>query len=286
MKNNVMDERAMIREQERLAKEAKRRKTKKIKIAFGAVAAVAVIGGIWYAGWGRKLTNQSIAAAVKIEKSVGQNVVYAKITEINGNEITYAVAEAIEEANTGTENTAVSDDAVSTKGMSVPEDKKPSGNRGGRGQGGMPFGNGEMPDMSQMPDMGSMPFGDGEMPDMSQMPDMGSMPFGDGEMPDMSQMPDMGSMPFGNGEMPDRTQTGGRGNAAGAVGSMDQFTYDGTTYRVGEERVTAYIPVGTNVTTKLGTVTTFSRLAANDYVALIMDKDGDTDVIAAVYIVG
>ncbi|MBO5346927.1 MAG: hypothetical protein J6A45_02145 [Lachnospiraceae bacterium] len=251
-KNTSMDERTMIREQERLAKEAKRRKTKKIKIAFGAVAAAAVIGGIWYAGWGRKLATQSIATTVKIEKSVGQNVVYAKITEINGNEITYAVAEAIEEASTGTENTAVFDDAVSSEGMTAPGEQKPSGISEDRGQGGMPFGDGEMPDMSQMPGGGR----------------------------------GQGGMPFGDGEMPDRTQTGGRGNAAGAVGSMDQFTYDGTTYRVGEESVTAYIPVGTNVTTKLGTVTTFSRLAANDYVALIMDKDGDTEVIAAVYIVG
>ena len=285
-KDRAMDERAMIREQERLAKEAKCRKTKKIKITFGVVAVVAVVGGIWYAGWGRKLTTQSIATTVKIEKSVGQNVVYAKITEINGNEITYAVAEAIEEASAGTENTAGSDDAASTEGMTAQGEQKPSDNSEGRGQGSMPFGNGEMPDMSQMPNMGSMPSGDGQMPDMSQMPNMGSMPFGDGEMPDMSQMPDMGSMPFGNGEMPDRTQTGGRGNVTGAVSSMDQFTYDGTTYRVGEESVTAYIPVGTNVTTKLGTVTTFSRLAENDYVALIMDKDGDTEVIAAVYIVG
>ena len=53
--------------------------------------------------------------------------------------------------------------------------------------------------------------------------------------------------------------------------------------------MTAYIchiPVGTNVTTKLGTVTTFSRLAADDYVALVIEKDGDEDVIAAVYIIG
>ena len=46
---------------------------------------------------------------------------------------------------------------------------------------------------------------------------------------------------------------------------------------------TAFIPVGTPVTTKLGTVTTFSRLAAGDNVALVTaDVDGE---IEAVYIV-
>ena len=65
-----------------------------------------------------------------------------------------------------------------------------------------------------------------------------------------------------------------------------QFTYEGTTYRVGTEKVTTYIPVGTDVTTKLGTVTTFSRLAAEDYVALVLEKDGDETVIMAVYIIG
>ena len=37
------------------------------------------------------------------------------------------------------------------------------------------------------------------------------------------------------------------------------LVYDGKTYRVGSESFTKYIPVGTDVTTKLGTVTTFTR---------------------------
>ena len=64
------------------------------------------------------------------------------------------------------------------------------------------------------------------------------------------------------------------------------LVYDGVTYRVGTEVVKAYIPVGTDVTTKLGTVTTFSRLAAGDYVALVTEKDGSEDVIVAIYIIG
>ncbi len=321
-KNNSMDEKTMIREQERLVKEAKRRKTRKFKIGFGVVAAVAVVGGSWYVSWGRNLAVQTASTTVKIEKSMGQTVVYAKITEINGNEITYAIAEKVEEVSAGTEN-----GAASPEEGNAAETEAGGEGRGQRGQGGMSFGEGEMPDMSNMPsagdgsmpDMSQMPSGgegmpsfrEGEMPDMSQMGGMpsgggenatqsvegsstenggmggrgqkgqGGMSFGDGEMPDMSNMPSAG-----DGTMPDMNQMGGRGNAVSTVSSIDQFTYDGITYRVGEETVTTYIPVGTNITTKLGTVTTFSRLAADDYVALIMDKDGDEEVIAAVYIVG
>ena len=49
------------------------------------------------------------------------------------------------------------------------------------------------------------------------------------------------------------------------------------------DTTTALIPVGTKVTTKLGTETTFSRLAAGDNVALVMNKN--TGEIASVYIV-
>ena len=84
--------------------------------------------------------------------------------------------------------------------------------------------------------------------------------------------------------MPSRGQQGS--NSTAGRGETNQFTYDNKTYRIGSESITTYIPVGTNVTTKLGTVTTFSRLAADDYVALVIEKDGDEDVIAAVYIIG
>ena len=53
-----------------------------------------------------------------------------------------------------------------------------------------------------------------------------------------------------------------------------------------EETVTVQIPVGAKVTTRLGTETTFSRLAAEDCIALVMEKDGSEEVIVAVYIVG
>lgn len=46
-----------------------------------------------------------------------------------------------------------------------------------------------------------------------------------------------------------------------------------------------YIPVGTKVITKLGTETTFSRLASGDNLALITEKAGEDTTIVEVYIV-
>lgn len=66
----------------------------------------------------------------------------------------------------------------------------------------------------------------------------------------------------------------------------ESFTYENITYRLTEETVTAQIPVGTEVTTKLGAVTTFSRLSAGDYVALVVEESGEEEIITAVYIVG
>ena len=234
-----VDERIMICEQERLAKEAKRQKTKKIKVIIGVIVLLAVIGVIWYVGWGRKLDAQTAATTVKIEKGVGQTVVYAKIAEINGNEITYAVAVEVEEESADRET----------------------------------FHAEAQRESMTMPDMG-------EMPKMGEMPNMGEMP-SRGEMPNMGEMPDMSQMQGGG-----RGQREQGGNKANNATVADRFTYDGAIYRVGDETVTAYIPVGTDVTTKLGTVTTFSRLAAEDYVALVMEKDGDEEIIMAVYIVG
>ena len=304
-----MDERTMIREQERLAKEAKKKKTKKYKIITSVVLAVALVGTVWYVGWGKKMLAQTAAnTTVEIKKSAGQEVVIAQITSIKGNEITYAVAEEVMD-----EETRVGEDTKVESKEEFAQNQRPQSpgaqgerpSRDGQSGGEMPsFDGSSMPDMSQMPGGGEMPSWGGEgmpsfdgsnMPDMSQMPGGGEMPSWGGEgmpsfdgsnMPDMSQIPGGGEMPSfgGGGEMPSRGQQGS--SSSSGRSETNQFTYDNKTYRIGSESITTYIPVGTDVTTKLGTVTTFSRLAADDYVALVIEKDGDEEVIAAVYIIG
>lgn len=235
-----MDEKSMILEQEHREKEKRRKKYKKLKWTVGILAVALVIGGIWYIGWGRKLISAQESTEVKIQVASGQNVVYAQIVAINGNEITYAVAEETDVQMPGTE----------------AEDTDVRGQRGdGRSEG-----------KSEMPDMGSMSGGMGEMPDMGSMPEA------------MGDMPDMEGKSGGRDEMPTQPQ--------GGTEMQNMFSYGDTVYQVGGETVTTYIPVGTAVTTKLGTVTTFSRLSAGDCVALVTEGTEAEQVIMAVYIIG
>lgn len=143
-----MDERSIIREQDRLAKEKKKEKNRMEKRVLVIILVVILAALFWYLGWGRKLSVQEQTTQVNIETTGNQKVTYATIQSIRGNEITYVLTE------------------------------------------------------------------------------------GDGE------------------------------------------------------EVTEMIPVGTDVTTKLGTVATFSRICAGDSVAIVKEPVGDSDVIVAVYIVG
>ncbi len=285
-----LDEGTMIREQERMALAGKKKKRKKWKLLGLGLAAVLVIAGTWYLNWGREKQMQAMAdVTVKIEKGPGQTIVYAHIDTINGNEITYTILEEVqtEESSGNDDNkTESSENKMSSDKTSDSTEQRPQ-------QGGtMPegFGGGSMP--GGFGGSGSIPegFGGGS----------GSMPegFGGGS----GSMPEgfsggSGSMPEGFGGGSGSMPEGFGGSGLGSMGMMPggntsgsaesgMLIYDGKTYRMGSEHVTKYISVGTDVTTKLGTITTFSRLAAEDYVALVMEQDGDEAVIMAVYIIG
>ena len=59
-----------------------------------------------------------------------------------------------------------------------------------------------------------------------------------------------------------------------------------TTGLTGEEE-TMLIPVGTTVTTQLGTTTTFSRLATGDMIKILLEKDENgKDVIVGIWMIG
>lgn len=59
----------------------------------------------------------------------------------------------------------------------------------------------------------------------------------------------------------------------------------GTQYEQTGESVMVQIPVGTQVTTKLGTVTTFSRLAAGDTIKMLMQEENGEQVVVEIWIV-
>lgn len=237
-----IDERSIIIEQERLKKEQKKCKNRKKKRITIAVVSLLAIGGVWYGFWGRNLLTSENQNQVEIIAGAGEEIIFAQLTNVNGNEITYTIAEKSEEI-----------DAL---------DPIEGGNR----QGGGPRGE-EMPNMDES-------FAQGEMPDMGEG-------FMQGEMPDMDESFMQGGMAnLDGGFMVEG------GPTFGSNATTNGFTYNGTTYNLTEETNTTYIPVGTDVTTKLGAVTTFSRLAAGDNVALVVTTEGEEQTILEIYIIG
>ncbi len=218
MSQEVVQNEVLQGNQLEVKQKAPTRKKKGRWIILGVLVGAVCIGGVWFAIKGRHLLEDTQDSSdVEIVALEGQEIIYARIESINGNEITYTVTD-----------------------MPVDNPKRETERESGRGN-----ESGEMPE-----------FGAGEMPN-----------FGGGEMPN-----------FAGGERPE-----------GSEGQEEQRLQSGDLppdMEKTKETITAYIPVGTEVTTKLGTVTTFSRLAAGDYVALVVETDGGEQVIMAVYIVG
>lgn len=250
-----MDEKFMVIKQESLSKEKKRKKNrKKFGIAAVVCLVAAIIGG-WYLGWGRYFGVRE-ESTVQITAAPGQEIIYAALTSVKGNEITYVVAQ---EAQTADEETA-----------------RDGG--GGRSEtsGGVP-----QTEEGELPQGGEFPETDGGVPQM-----------GEGELPqagELSRSDGMSQGERGMREMSGRDEMSGfmeRNFPNGSADSTDNFTYNNVTYELTDETVTTMIPVGTDVTTKLGTVTTFSRLAAGDRIALVVEEQDSGQIIVAVYIIG
>ncbi len=74
---------------------------------------------------------------------------------------------------------------------------------------------------------------------------------------------------------------------SGAEGGMSGMRTGGTEENVQNavETITVQIPVGTQVTTRLGTVTTFSRLAAGDNIKMLVQEKEDEQIILEIWIV-
>lgn len=116
-----------------------------------------------------------------------------------------------------------------------------------------------------------------------QEPDMGEMPSGgDGSFPE--GMPSQGGMPGQAQEDGEQSDSQGKKDTRE---NEEQDTQKVTTYALTGETKNMRIPVGTTVTTSLGTTTTFSRLAAGDMVKLVVQKENDKDeIIVGIWIVG
>ena len=227
---------------------------KKKAVAGGIVALAAVLGGGIFA-WTRRIEDTETLAD-------NQKYVYAYVTSIEGNELTYmevdeSVVEAYLASSTeDTENTEKGGD-----GSGAPGGSDGSGAPGGSDTAGAPEDGSGAPGGSD---------GSGAPGDGSGAP--GRMSQGTSGTNDSTEMSD-GMTQEENGDMPgDATSDGTGSNGGGAPGGNGGMS---------GKSVTTLIPVSTVVHTTAGTETTFQRLAAGDLLKLLIvtSEDGEEVIV-------
>ena len=231
---------------------------KKKAVAGGIVALAAVLGGGGIFAWTRRTADTETLAD-------NQKYVYAYVTSIEGNELTYmevdeSVVEAYLASSTeDTENTEKGGD-----GSGAPGGSDGSG-APGDGSGAPGDGSGAPGDGSGAPGDSTEASGDG-----SGAP--GRMSQGTSGTDANTETSD-GQPQEENGDMPgDATSDGTGSNGGGAPGGNGGMS---------GKRVTTLIPVSTVVHTTAGTETTFQRLAAGDLLKLLIEtsEDGEEVII-------
>ena len=224
-------------------------------MAGGIVALAAVLGGGGIFAWTHRTADMETLAD-------NQKYVYAYVTSIEGNELTYmevdeSVVEAYLASSTeDTENTEKGGD-----GSGAPGESDGSGAPGGSDTAGAPEDGSGAPGGSD---------GSGAPGDGSGAP--GRMSQGTSGTNDSTEMSD-GMTQEENGDMPgDATSDGTGSNGGGAPGGNGGMS---------GKSVTTLIPVSTVVHTTAGTETTFQRLAAGDLLKLLIEtsEDGEEVII-------
>ncbi len=224
---------------------------KKKAVAGGIVALAAVLGGGGIFAWTRRTADTETLAD-------NQKYVYAYVTSIEGNELTYmevdeSVVEAYLASSTeDTENTEKGGDGSGAPG-------------GSDGSGAPGDGSGAPGDGSGAPGDSTETSGDG-----SGAP--GRMSQGTSGTDANTETSD-GQPQEENGDMPgDATSDGTGSNGGGAPGGNGGMS---------GKSVTTLIPVSTVVHTTAGTETTFQRLAAGDLLKLLIEtsEDGEEVII-------
>ena len=237
---------------------------KKKAVAGGIVALAAVLGGGGIFAWTRRTADTETLAD-------NQKYVYAYVTSIEGNELTYmevdeSVVEAYLASSTeDTENTEKGGDGSGAPGESdgsgAPGDGSGAPGRMSRGTSGTDDSTETSDGMSQ---------GISGTDDSTET--SYGMPQGTSGTNDSTEM-SYGMPQEENGDMPgDATSDGTGSNGGGAPGGNGGMS---------GESVTTLIPVSTVVHTTAGTETTFQRLAAGDLLKLLIEtsEDGEEVII-------
>ena len=227
-------------------------------MAGGIVALAAVLGGGGIFAWTHRTADMETLAD-------NQKYVYAYVTSIEGNELTYMeVDESVVEAYLASSTEDTENAEKGRDGSGVPEGSDGSGAPGGSDAAGAPGDSTEASgDGSGAPGDSTEASGDG-----SGAP--GRMSQGTSGTDANTETSD--GQPQGeNGGMPgdtalDGTEKNGE-EAPGGNGGMSG------------ESVTTLIPVSTVVHTTAGTETTFQRLAAGDLLKLLIETSEDGEEV-------
>lgn len=249
---------------------AKKRK-KRIIITLIVIVIIAIASFAGYKIYKAKKDAENSEAIVQATED--QELVYAEITKIAGNNITVTLLEEQDSATsdgsngageTGNDASIDSSEDEAVIDDSSDESSSESGETGSRdsqksGKGGMGKAmSGEAPSGDAPSGRGQMPGGYDSVDSTSEQSEdaiSGEKPSGGNDMASGGQMPSVE-----NGE------------------STNVVTYVET-----ETGVEYQIPVGTSVITKLGTSATFSSLSTGDVIAIALEKG--TDIIDKVWII-
>lgn len=228
---------------------------KKKAVAGGIVALAAVLGGGGIFAWTHRTADMETLAD-------NQKYVYAYVTSIEGNELTYMeVDESVVEAYLASSTEDTENAEKGRDGSGVPEGSDGSGAPGGSDAAGASGDGSGAPGGSD---------GSGAPGDGSGAP--GRMSQGTSGTDANTETSD-GQPQEENGDMPgDATSDGTGSNGGGAPGGNGGMS---------GKSVTTLIPVSTVVHTTAGTETTFQRLAAGDLLKLLIEtsEDGEEVII-------
>ena len=221
----------------------------------GIVALAAVLGGGGIFAWTHRTADMETLAD-------NQKYVYAYVTSIEGNELTYMeVDESVVEAYLASSTEDTENAEKGRDGSGAPGGSDGSGAPGGSDTAGAPEDGSGAPGGSD---------GSGAPGDGSGAP--GRMSQGTSGTNDSTVM-SYGMPQKENGDMPgDATSDGTGSNGGGAPGGNGGMS---------GKSVTTLIPVSTVVHTTAGTETTFQRLAAGDLLKLLIvtSEDGEEVIV-------
>lgn len=206
-----------------------------------------------------------------------QSLIVAQVTAIYGNEITLALAKEVDESEMSEQVKEQSGDDTATAEQNDFSEQQDATDSTINEQ-EQSINNSDEEAQSNTTDITTSDSdGDSEK----------GIPSGDNQQSDTDvpsgDMPTSGNPP--SGDMPD---IGGDSSDEDSSDKSDRESQTQVTrYSLTGEEMTMMIPVGTPVTTLLGTVTTFSRIAVDNTLKIVTEKnDGGEDIIVAIYIVG